>query len=517
MRKRKALAMVILISVLFVFSSAFEKPTVFSEEPPPTESPAPQQVSANNALEILQDLAEYSPRLFGSGSANDEAIGAVYDAAMYIKQKLESYGLETKVEEFTTQDDFPWQFDAWQYSNYRLIIDYDGDLATTGDRIDLTDQSTPFLYGWWADDPYGLTLLNMEITGTIRHDTDDNLVLSSPTPNTWEEDFKLGATNILFGFPAMTSTDAAYSSKRFGTITLERPLFESVEGQVVDDTSLVIFNYRMEKKTLTGYNVIGKIEGDSEQEVILTAHYDTVYTDGAIDNGSGVATLLEVARKLADYHFQHDIYFVFVDGEEFGLLGSQDYVRDHADEMSDAIANINVDCVASGSDGGMTIGVELRYPEVWADLWWGFQQVSTPEIDDFVSNIALETIGFDPGPFYPEYVGGGGTDFASFASEGIPATSIFWLDLVKSTTYPGISDQQLTEDYEYWKTVGGTDYYYLPGSFHINLPYIHTSYDDLAHVNVQYLADTIKVVTQATFRLAGGIVKIYLPLIVKGS
>jgi hypothetical protein len=468
-------------------------------------------------VESLQDLAEYSPRLFGSGTARDEAIGAVYDAAMYIQQKLGSYGLETSVEQFTTQDDFPWQFDAWQYSNYRLAVDYDGDLGTSGDRIDLTDQSTPFLYGWYADDPYGLTSLNMEITGTIRHDPDGNLVLSSPTPDTWEEDLKVGTTDTLFNFPAVTSTDAAYSSKRFGTITLERPVFESVDSQMTDDTSVIMFSYRMEKNTLTGYNVVGKIEGDDEREVILTAHYDTVYTDGVIDNGSGVATLLEVARQLADYHFQHDIYFVFVDGEEFSLLGSQDYVTDHAAEMGDAIANINVDCVASGSDGGMTVGVELRYPDVWADLWWGLQQVTTSETDDFVSDIALETIGFDPGPFYPEYIGGGGSDFASFASEGITTTNIMWLDLDKATTYPGVSDEQLTPDYVFWKTVDSTDYYHLPGSFHTNLPYIHTSYDDVDHVNGQYLADAIEVVTQAVFRLAGGTVEIYLPLVTRGS
>ena len=461
-------------------------------------------------LEMIEDLTAYSPRLFGSGTASDEAIGAVYDAAMYIRQELESYGLETSVEEFTA--------DAWQYSNYRLVVDYDGDLGTSGDRADLTGQSTPFLYSQHAADPHGLTALTMEITGTIRK-ADGNLVLSAPTMDTWEEDFKLSTTNITSDLPALTSTDAAYSysSSRFGTITLERPLFESVEGQVVDDTSLVIFGYRMEKKMLTGYNVVGKIEGEDEREVILTAHYDTVYTDGAIDNGSGVVTLLEMARQLANYHFQHDVYFVFFDGEEIGLLGSQDYVSNHAAELSDAITNINVDCVASGSEEGMTIGVNLRYPEAWADLWWGFQQVSTPEIDDFVSGIALETLGFDPGHFYPEYIGGGGSDFAAFAGEGITNTDVIWLDLDKAAVHPGISDQQLTADYVFWKTVDSTDYYHLPGSFHTNLSYIHTSYDDLTHVNVQYLADTIEVLTEATCRLAGGTVKVYLPLVVKGA
>jgi hypothetical protein len=56
----------------------------------------------------------------------------------------------------------------------------------------------------------------------------------------------------------------------------------------------------------------------------------------------------------------------------------------------------------------------------------------------------LSTMQFDPGPFYPEYVGGGESDFAAFAGEGITTTNVLWLDLDKATDYPGISDQQLT-------------------------------------------------------------------------
>ena len=183
---------------------SFDNLRVFASTPAvePTTTPSPRQASVDNALAIIEDLTQYSPRIFGSGTATDEPIGGVYDAAMYIKQKLESYGLETWVEEFTTQDDFSWQFDAWQYSGYSLIIDYDGALATTGDQIDLTEQSTPFLYGWWIDDPYDLTLLDMETTGTVRHDVDGNLVLSSPAPNTWEEDFTTP-------FPTMAKASAS--------------------------------------------------------------------------------------------------------------------------------------------------------------------------------------------------------------------------------------------------------------------------------------------------------------------
>jgi hypothetical protein len=63
--------------------------------------------------------------------------------------------------------------------------------------------------------------------------------------------------------------------------------------------------------------------------VLLVAHYDSVSTaPGAADDGGGVAALLEAARALcAGPQPRNDIIFLFTDGEERGLLGSQAFLE----------------------------------------------------------------------------------------------------------------------------------------------------------------------------------------------
>ena len=78
------------------------------------------------------------------------------------------------------------------------------------------------------------------------------------------------------------------------------------------------------------HNVVGRLAGrDPSRAVLLVAHYDTVATaPGAADDGSGVAALLETARALrAGPPPSNDIIFLFTDGEEIGLLGSQAFIE----------------------------------------------------------------------------------------------------------------------------------------------------------------------------------------------
>ena len=78
------------------------------------------------------------------------------------------------------------------------------------------------------------------------------------------------------------------------------------------------------------HNVVGRLPGrDSSRAVLLVAHYDSVPTAaGAADDGSGVATLLETARALrAGPPPKNDVIFLFTDGEERGLLGSQAFLE----------------------------------------------------------------------------------------------------------------------------------------------------------------------------------------------
>ena len=79
------------------------------------------------------------------------------------------------------------------------------------------------------------------------------------------------------------------------------------------------------------HNVVARLPGhDPSRAILLVAHYDSVPTAaGAADDGSGVAALLETARALRSGPSpRNDIIFLFTDGEERGLLGSQAFLRD---------------------------------------------------------------------------------------------------------------------------------------------------------------------------------------------
>ncbi|MCB0587334.1 MAG: M28 family peptidase [Phaeodactylibacter sp.] len=114
------------------------------------------------------------------------------------------------------------------------------------------------------------------------------------------------------------------------------------------------------RRQVLGENVLGYIEGTDEklkkELLIVTAHYDhlgrrgpAIY-NGADDNGSGTAAVLEVAEAFAEARKQgagprRSVLFMLVSGEEKGLLGSQYYVEHPVFPLENTIADINVDMV----------------------------------------------------------------------------------------------------------------------------------------------------------------------------
>ncbi|MDH4063688.1 MAG: M20/M25/M40 family metallo-hydrolase, partial [Acidobacteriota bacterium] len=111
----------------------------------------------------------------------------------------------------------------------------------------------------------------------------------------------------------------------------------------------------------TAANVIGKLTGtNADQVLVFTAHWDhfgmrdpqpgdakdadRIY-NGAYDNASGCAGLLEVARAMvrAPAKPGRTMYFVFTTAEESGLLGSEYFVAHPPIPPAQMAANINVD------------------------------------------------------------------------------------------------------------------------------------------------------------------------------
>lgn len=77
-------------------------------------------------------------------------------------------------------------------------------------------------------------------------------------------------------------------------------------------------------------NIIAQLPGQSAGDALmLTAHYDSVPAGpGASDDGTSVATLLEIARSVRTERFRNQIVFAALDSEEPGLLGAEGFVAD---------------------------------------------------------------------------------------------------------------------------------------------------------------------------------------------
>lgn len=80
--------------------------------------------------------------------------------------------------------------------------------------------------------------------------------------------------------------------------------------------------------------------------IILSAHYDDIGYGAVIDNATGLALLLELSKLSTNINSNTEIRFVFLSGEEVGLLGSRYYVSKLSpEEKGSIIANINLDYI----------------------------------------------------------------------------------------------------------------------------------------------------------------------------
>ena len=96
----------------------------------------------------------------------------------------------------------------------------------------------------------------------------------------------------------------------------------------------------------TSHNVILDLPGETDEYIILTAHYDsTSLSQGAYDNMSGSIGLLGIAEEFANKKHRYGLRFVWCGSEERGLLGSKAYVADHKDLLDKIVLNVNLDMI----------------------------------------------------------------------------------------------------------------------------------------------------------------------------
>ena len=114
----------------------------------------------------------------------------------------------------------------------------------------------------------------------------------------------------------------------------------------------------------TAFNVVAR-NGREGARIVISAHIDTkIGTPGAIDNGTGVAIVLDLAELLKDT--KHPIELVIFNGEDYyGAPGQVKYIEQNAGKFGDIALNINID--GAGYKEGLSCFSPFSLPENIAD------------------------------------------------------------------------------------------------------------------------------------------------------
>jgi Zn-dependent M28 family amino/carboxypeptidase len=117
--------------------------------------------------------------------------------------------------------------------------------------------------------------------------------------------------------------------------------------------------YAVDSQVITSHNIVGRIEGSKhpDETVIYSAHWDhlgvgqpdakgdRIY-NGAVDNATGTAALIEIARAYAKApRPERSVVFLNVTAEEKGLLGSEYYAANPLYPLAKTVAVLNMDAL----------------------------------------------------------------------------------------------------------------------------------------------------------------------------
>lgn len=133
---------------------------------------------------------------------------------------------------------------------------------------------------------------------------------------------------------------------------------------------------------INGKNVVGYLDNGADKTIVLGAHYDHLgygevgsrhvgekaIHNGADDNASGVAAIIEIARQLKASNFKnHNYAFVAFSGEEYGLYGSKYFVANMTIPEEGVNCMINLDMVGRLDEDNLLINGVGTSPS-WKEL-----------------------------------------------------------------------------------------------------------------------------------------------------
>jgi Zn-dependent M28 family amino/carboxypeptidase len=179
--------------------------------------------------------------------------------------------------------------------------------------------------------------------------------------------------------------------------------------------------FAVDQSVITSQNILGRVTGSAhpDETIIYTAHWDhlgvgaadekgdKIY-NGAVDNATGTATLIELGRAFAHGPKpQRTVVFLNVTAEEKGLLGSEYYAANPLYPLAKTVADINTDALTpTGPARNFTISGSARS---------GLHEL-------LIADAKTAGLEFNPDP-HPETGGFFRSDHFPFAKRGVPALS----------------------------------------------------------------------------------------------
>jgi len=223
------------------------------------------------------------------------------------------------------------------------------------------------------------------------------------------------------------------------------------------------FDFKLKGKSLTSNNLSVTLKGHSDRTIIIGAHYDSTGEDhgslGTIDNGSGVAAILSLAKRLKNKSLPYTVRLVAFGAEEFGLQGAKAYVLNKQESLDNVIAMINLDTIIGGDKLYIHSANEIPYK---CEGFEAPKYNNNVAVRDGLISVSKSLFKQQAHALHPAYQGypegqtGGWSDHAPFACSGIP---IAYLEATNFSIngYSGNDGYSQTEHPKAWSCFNAKD------------------------------------------------------------
>ncbi|MFB2647684.1 M28 family metallopeptidase [Shewanella mangrovisoli] len=262
----------------------------------------------------------------------------------------------------------------------------------------------------------------------IIHDTEPASYPWSVVENSWtgaQQDLVLSKAEQdsrvqVEGWLTLDAATQLFEKAGLSLPTLMARAADSPINLPLEQTANIAFKNKAEYAN--SYNVVATLPGtqQADEQILFTGHWDHIGKDdskegdkiynGAMDNASGIAGILEIARQLADnakqgHGLARSVTFIATTGEEQGLLGSRYYAANPIYPIDKTVAVLNLDSTnIYGKTKDFTIVGKGK-----------------SELENYLVDAAKQQNRFALGEKNPASGGFFRSDHFSFAKLGVPA------------------------------------------------------------------------------------------------